>query len=122
MNPSMDKTLQLKELIQVLKSNLNEVYINNTNIWSNTGWSLNKETTSSDRFSFDMYNVIEGSVNLTIGKQAITFHASDVFFIDNTIDHSCKNWHFTIFGFNFYISEYNTINIHLYNQLYRKMK
>lgn len=99
------KIQYLNELICLLINNLDSIKINETAIWSNTGWSI-----TNGWSTFEIYYLIDGNTKLQIEDKVNSVQAGDVFFMDNTVSNSCKNGRFTIFGLNYSIKQHEDKN------------
>ena len=108
-----NKSQTFSKLIDIFKDNLGQVMVNATAVWANTGWAMEEYP----RSSFEIYYLIDGSIDLKIRDKSCTFHNGDVFFIDNSMVNSCENGIFTIFGFNFSIKNAGNINPSLYSNI-----
>ena len=102
----------LNELISLFKTNLDSIEINETAIWSNTGWAINSRWAS-----FEIYYLIDGSTKLQIEDKVSPVQAGDIFFVDNSLGNSCKNGRFTIFGLNYTINQHKDKNHDLYRRI-----
>ena len=107
MIPLNENSIYLKEMLDLFQFNLNSIHFENAGIWSNKGWLTDFRAPSSERFSFDIYFLIEGSAKLIVGGQPVSIESGDVLFVDNAVDNRCENGKFTIFGFNFCIDQNN---------------
>ena len=109
MEKNKQKIQCLSELISLLKNNLDSIKINETAIWSNTGWSI-----TNGWPTFEIYCLIDGSTKLQIEDKVNSVQAGDVFFMDNAVGNSFKNGRFTIFGLNYSIKQHEDKNQDLY--------
>lgn len=103
----------LEILIETLKENLNTIEINSTAIWSNTGWTIGGGAWDN----FEIYYVIEGSVQIKYENSIKTIYSEEVFFVDNAVFNQCEDGKFTIFGFNFGIVQNKASSLALYKML-----
>src|SRR5690242_3295307 len=101
MKPNNIKVQYLNELISIFKNNPDAIKINETAIWSNTGWSINNKWPG-----FEIYYLLDGSTKLKIEDKANLIQAGDIFFVDNSINNQCKSGKYTVFGLNYFIEQH----------------